>query len=325
MSRIFDDIVQRALEVRKSLLADPSVSSFRVFNGQADGVPGFVLDKFADVLIAQLHEERLRMPRDEVRVLADAFRERLGATAVYRKHFVRDRAKASPKVDQEHRSAEPWIGAAAGEEITIEENGLRFLIRPYDGFSVGLFLEQRDNRRWVREQAANRRVLNLFAYTCGFSVAAAAGGAAHVASVDLYKRYLEWGKANFAANPLSLEGPKFYCSDTLDFYGRARRQKLMYDLVILDPPTFSRESKSGRVFVLEKELEKLCAGAVGLLTPGGQILLCTNDRGISRTRMEEALRKAAERRRLMVTDRPELPIDFAGDRDYAKSVIAVVG
>ena len=238
----------------------------------------------------------------------------------------------------------------------VTERDLRFIVRPYDGFSVGLFIEHRENRRRIRELAAGRRVLNAFAYTCGFSVAAARGGGASVDSIDLSKRYLEWGKQNFTLNGIDtanptpgkesqssvlssketcsgprhhqpgLPGHRFFCCDIFDFYKRASRQDRRYDLIILDPPTLSRTRRPKRVFVLEGQLGPLLAGAIDRIEPGGLILLATNHRQISRPRLEEELTTAAraQDRACTITERPTLPPDFAGDPDYAKSVIAHV-
>lgn len=317
-------IVEAALSRRASLVEDGGLTAYRLLHGMADGVPGVVMERLADVLIVQVHEGHVQASVSDVGRLATAFMERMGLRAAYRKCFVPDRARASAEVQAMHLDPVPWLGEPAESRVMVEEHGLRFVVRPYDGFSVGLFLEHRDNRRRVRELAAGRRVLNLFAYTCGFSVAVA-GGAASVASVDLHKRYLEWGKENFAANGLDLAAHMFYCSDVFDFYHRARRQGLQYDLIVLDPPSFARMRRPKRSFVLGEQLDPLCAGAVGLLAPGGQILLATNHRQIPAERLEAALHLAAGGRTCRILDRPALPVDFAGDPDYARTVIAEFG
>ncbi len=317
-----DPQIAQALSRRHALTADPATTAYRVFNGAPDGIPGLIIERFGRVLIAQLHEDRLRLPVEQVRAMLEPLRHQLGARAVYRKLFVRDRAKAGADVEREHTSPAPWIGEPVEPEFPILEHGLRYLIRPYDGFSVGLFLEHRGTRQRVRELAVGRRVLNTFAYTCGFSAAAVAGGAAGVSSVDLHRRYLEWGKRNFAANTLSPEGHWFFCSDVFDFYARAERQGRRYDLVILDPPTFARLRRPDRRFKLQEQIGALCAGAVRLLDPGGLILLATNDRGLSRSRLEEELATAAAGRACQILERPSLPVDFAGDPDYSKTMIA---
>lgn len=351
-----DTCVDRALGARDSLRRDDSVSAYRVLNGQADGIPGLVIEKLGDVLIVQLHEGRLRLSLDETRSVVEGVHRRLGTRAVYRKTFVRDRAHVPAAIDGTHRDPMPWIGNPVEPELTVTEHDLRFVVRPYDGFSVGLFLEHRENRRRIHGLAAGRRVLNAFAYTCGFSVAAARGGAASVDSIDLSKRYLEWGKQNFTLNGIDtanptpgkesqssvlssketcsgprhhqpgLPGHRFFCCDIFDFYKRASRQDRRYDLIILDPPTLSRTRRPKRVFVLEGQLGPLLAGAIDRIEPGGLILLATNHRQISRPRLEEELTTAAraQDRACTITERPTLPPDFAGDPDYAKSVIAHV-
>jgi 23S rRNA (cytosine1962-C5)-methyltransferase len=304
------------------LLADSNLTACRLVSGAADGIDGLVLEKFGDVLVAQFHEGRLRLTEPDLRELCEDARRRLGARAVYCKRFARDRSEAGAELNKRHREPAPWLGEPVERELGVLENGIRFLLRPYDGYSVGLFLEHRDNRRRVRERAAGRTVLNAFAYTCGFSVAAALGGAAATFSVDVSKRYLEWGKRNFAANNLELTGHTFICSDVFDYYRRAKRQGRRFDLIILDPPTFARTKRPKRVFVLADDLERLVAGAIERLNPGGWLLLATNHRGTSRPRLERAVALASGSRGHQIVERPRLPPDFPGDESYAKSIWA---
>lgn len=314
--------VDEAIAARSPLHA---LDAWRVFNAAADGIDGLVIEKLGPVLIAQLHEGRLKLPESATRELVAHAHERLGTRAVYAKQFVRDRAGIDDAADERHRDATPWIGEPVEPELAVSENDIRLIVRPYDGFSVGLFLEHRDTRARIRELAAGRRVLNTFAYTCGYSVAAAVGGAVGVDSVDVSKRYLEWGKANLTANAIDLEPHRFFCSDVFDFYARARRQGRMYDLIILDPPTFARLRRPKRTFVLAEQLNRLVEGAVDRLAPKGIILLSTNHREISHDRLAEALARAAARRPCTILDRPPLPLDFRGDPDYAKIVLAEIG
>jgi 23S rRNA (cytosine1962-C5)-methyltransferase len=309
-----------AVARREKLLDDSSIEALRLVHGRADGIDNLVVEKWGPVLTVQLHEALPGPTPDELRPFMQQWRERFAAKAVYLKQFVRDRAAKEDEVRATHREAAPWIGEAVEEEFAVREGGFIFLIRPYDGFSVGLFLEHRDNRRRIADRARGRRVLNAFAYSCGFSVAAAKGGAASVASVDLSKRYLEWGKRNFAANALPTEPHRFYCSDTYEFLKRARRQDLRFDLAILDPPTFSRRRRPAAVFELRSELPRLVAETIERLDPGGLLFLATNDRRIRMETLESAVRAAAAHRRCAILEKPSLPLDFAGDPDYAKSI-----
>jgi 23S rRNA (cytosine1962-C5)-methyltransferase len=320
-SQALDTQLNAALARRKALLNDPAIDAVRLFHGRADGIDGLVVEKWGAVLIVQLHEGLPGPAPDDLRPRLQSWRERFGAKAVYLKQFVRDRGGTDAEVRGSHRDAVPWIGEPVDEEIPVREGGLTYLIRPYDGFSVGLFLEHRENRRRIAGLAAGRRVLNAFAYTCGFSVAAANGGAAAVSSVDLSKRYLEWGKRNFAVNGLPMDPHRFYCSDTFEFFKRARRQERRFDLVILDPPTFSRRRRPAAVFELRTELPRLVAEAVERLDPAGSLFLATNNRQLRLETLEAVIQQAVPHRRATVTARPALPIDFAGDPDYAKSIL----
>lgn len=320
--RSLDARLDAALARRKDRLNDPAIEALRLFHGRADGVDNLVVEKWGSILIVQLHEALPGPTPDELRPVMQQWRERFGAKAVYLKQFVRDRGGAEKEVVASHRDSTPWIGAAVAEEIAVRERELTFLIRPYDGFSVGLFLEHRDNRRRIAELARDKRVLNAFAYTCGFSVAAVHGGAASVASVDLSKRYLEWGKRNFAANTLDMDSHRFYCSDYYEFLKRARRQGLRFDLAILDPPTFSRRRRPAAVFELRVELPRLVSETIERLDPGGILFLASNDRQLRLETLEATIRKASPHRRGIVTARPALPPDFAGDPEYAKALLA---
>jgi 23S rRNA (cytosine1962-C5)-methyltransferase len=155
------------------------------------------------------------------------------------------------------------------------EEEMRFQFRRDSGLSPGLFLDQRANRRWVLQNRP-RRVLNLFSYTGGFSVAAARAGAELVVSVDLSRSFLEWTKENFILNNLDPLLPKyeFRAMDSREYLKWAAKKGLQFDLVVCDPPSFSR-SESG-VFRIETELESLLSQCAQVTAPGGRILISTN-------------------------------------------------
>ncbi|MBI4580247.1 MAG: class I SAM-dependent rRNA methyltransferase [Planctomycetes bacterium] len=317
-----DALLSAARKKREPLLRSSDTTARRLFHGPADGLDGLVVEQFGDVLIAQTFAGHRLLPEEQLRRAIDRFRHEVGARAVYRKLFVSDRSAVPADVAAMHTNPRPWLGEPVEPEITVREYGLGYAIHPYDGFSVGLFLEHRENRRWVRSAAAGRRVLNAFSYTGGFSVAAAAGGAVSVSSVDLSKRYLEWSKRNFEINGIPTAGQRFFRSDVLDFCARARRQGRRYDMVILDPPTFGRLRRPARTFVLDERLADLLRGAVGLLDPGGILLLATNARSIPLDLLGRDLGAASGARECTILDPPILPPDFAGDPDYSKTIIA---
>jgi 23S rRNA (cytosine1962-C5)-methyltransferase len=324
-----DDLRSRldaALARRESLLSDPTTNVGRMVNGPADHIPGLVIDRLGEVLIAQLYEGQLTASETALRDLCGHAATRLGAAAVYRKRFPRDRTGPRAAEQPEHRDPQPWIGTPSEPEIQVREAGVTFLVRPYDGFATGLYLDHRRRREDMRELAAGRRVLNAFAYTCGFTVAAGLGGATSTVSVDISKRHLEWGKRNLTANGLALDAHRFICSDLFDYYRRAQRQKQRFDLILLDPPTFARMRRPRRTFSLAADLERLIDGAVDLLDAEGRLHVSVNHRGTTPRKLQEALHGAASRRgrRYEILKSPPPPADCAGSVYDDKSLIALV-
>ncbi|MBK8913466.1 MAG: class I SAM-dependent rRNA methyltransferase [Phycisphaerales bacterium] len=317
------DRLKTAFERRRPLLADGRTDAVRLFHGAADGIDGLVIEKLAEVLIVQMHEGRLAVSESALREGCESLRTRAAATAVYRKVYPRTRGGEDARLAALHREATPWIGTPAAAELIAREGAARFAIRPYDGFSTGLFLEQRDNRALVRDCARGLRVLNTFAYTCGFTVLAALGGAVETVSVDASRRYLSWGQRNFEINELSRDGHRFLTADVGDYLRRAVRRGERFDLVILDPPTFGR-GPDGEAFSFADHAPRLVADAIHVLAEGGRLLFATNHRGTPAAALRRMIEQAARStgRRPAGIDAPPLPPDFAGDEAYAATVTA---
>ncbi len=156
----------------------------------------------------------------------------------------------------------------------IRENGLEYELRLDSGLSTGLFLDQRNNRKWLLDHSQNKRVLNLFSYTGGFSLSAARGGASQVVSVDVSAKFLEWSKQNFVLNELPTTGHEFRKIDTLDYLNWAKKKSLKFDLIICDPPSFARSEK--KIFRIEKALPELLKLLAAVSNANAQILFCSN-------------------------------------------------
>jgi 23S rRNA (cytosine1962-C5)-methyltransferase len=212
------------------------------------------------------------------------------------------------------------------QRLTIRENGLNFLIGFGEGLSTGIFLDQRENRRrLLMANLAGETLLNCFAYTCAFSVAAAKAGAV-TTSIDLSRRYLEWGKDNFRANDLYPEAHRFLVGDVLEWLKRFQKRGQSWDTVILDPPTFST-TKKGRAFQAERDYEELETLATPLVKKGGMLFCSTNQRTLAPDKFEGSLRKAARQtgRIIASVEFETLPFDFRvteGERPYLKTLWA---
>lgn len=169
-----------------------------------------------------------------------------------------------------------WSIGKTSPRWTAKENGIVYELRSDSGLSPGLFLDQRENRLWVQDHAKDRRVLNLFSYTSGFSVVSALAGAQEVCTVDVSQNFIDWSKKNFELNGLNpeQENYEFWAQDCLLFLKGTIRRKRKFGLIICDPPSFGR-SKSG-VFSISKNFDELLINCMYCLEKNGLLLFCTN-------------------------------------------------
>ena len=181
------------------------------------------------------------------------------------------------------------MAGAVPEPHVVEEDGLKFLVHVLRGQNHGLFLDMAEGRRWVREQARRQpglKVLNLFAYTCGFSVAALAGGAGRVVNLDMSRGAISIGQQNHRLNALDA-GATFLPHDLFTTWGKIGRGG-PYDLIVVDPPSYQKGS-----FVATKDYARLLRRLPDLLMPGGQVLLCLNAPELGSAFLHDAMREHA--------------------------------
>jgi len=196
-----------------------------------------------------------------------------------------------------------WLQGTAHDTWVIGEDGLSFKLDLGRNQNTGLFLDMRHGRQWVREQARGKRVLNLFAYTCGFSVAAIAGGAEQVVNLDMASAPLSRGRENHRLNGHDLGRVSFLAHDLFKSWGKLKRSA-PYDLIIIDPPSFQKGS-----FALDKDYRKILRRLPDLLAERGQVLACVNDPGIGPGFLVEGM--AEEAPGLAFRQRLENPPEFA--------------
>ncbi|WP_318484960.1 class I SAM-dependent methyltransferase [Photobacterium leiognathi] len=194
------------------------------------------------------------------------------------------------------------IWGETSEYQDVIESGLVYKLDLGRKQNNGLFLDMRFGRDWVREQAEGKRVLNLFAYTCGFSVAAIAGGAEHVVNLDMAKAALNRGRDNHHLNKHDLKKVSFLGHELFKSWGKVRKYG-PYDLIIIDPPSFQKGS-----FALTKDYQKILRRLPELLTENGTVLACVNDPSITSDFLIEGM--AAEAPELVFEKRLENPPEF---------------
>ena len=316
--------LERAALRRYALGRSERDSAFRLVNGEGDGVPGLVVDVYGQHLVAEFPGEGDAAWRERA---LDALAA-MGWDGVYVKLRPRQSNTLVDTRREELAPRAPVRGAAAPEELAVLEGGVSYLVRLGDGLSTGIFLDQRENRARVRDLAKGLRVANLFAYTCAFSVAAAAGGAKSTASVDASLVALERGRANLLHMGIAPgDAHTFHAEDAFSWLARAARRGKKYDLVVVDPPSYSKTK--ARRFVAADDYPELAASALEVLDRGGRLLACTNHRGISPGRFRKLLAKGAERAGRVVKQMKDLPLprEFPlapGAEPHMKSVLLSV-
>jgi 23S rRNA (cytosine1962-C5)-methyltransferase len=173
----------------------------------------------------------------------------------------------------------------------VRENSLSFLVELERGLNTGLFLDQRDNRRDLMNRAGGKRVLNLFAYTGAFSVAAAAAGADRVTSVDVSPSYTDWARANFGINRLNPKLHEFIVGDCLEVLTDLGRRGTGYDIIVMDPPSFSTTTRGS--FTTRGGTSDLAARALPLLNEGGLLVASSNHQKVDVADYLKELRRGA--------------------------------
>lgn len=166
-----------------------------------------------------------------------------------------------------------------GEDFVVEEQGLKFWVNLDAYLDTGLFLDHRNTRRMVRERAAGKRFLNLFAYTGSFTVYAAAGGAVSSVTVDMSNTYQDWSRRNFILNGLDPDAHRLIRADVFQYLAEAAVRGERYELIVMDPPSFSNSKRMQGVLDVQRDHVELIEGCLQLLADNGELFFSNNRRG----------------------------------------------
>jgi 23S rRNA (cytosine1962-C5)-methyltransferase len=262
--------VARATALRERLPIDSD--GVRLIHGEADGLPGLIVDRYADALSAQFlsaGSERWKP------VIADALLAATGCTRLY------ERSDSGARALEGLAATTGWLRGDGSTAVTIREHGWQLTVDVAEGHKTGFYLDQRDNRdrfsQWVRRFGA-QRVLNCYCYTGGFSVAALAGGAAEVTSVDSSAPALERARAHVTLNGFDAARAAFADADVNAFLREQLQTGASYDAIVLDPPKFAPSAAHAeRAARAYKDINRL---ALKLLAPGGLLLTFSCSGGI---------------------------------------------
>lgn len=314
--------IRHALVLRD--VFDPAyTNAYRLIHSEGDGLPGLVVDRYADILVMQIHTagmERLRP------LLIDSLLQETGVRGILLRNDSQSRRREGLEVE------EPVIVAGeVPDHVAICENGVKFSIDLWQGQKTGFFLDQRDKREALRKYARNKRVLNCFCYTGGFSVyAALTDPQTRVTSVDISAPAMDAARAHFVLNGLDVEQHDFLVADVFDYLEEAQMQGEQFDVVVLDPPAFAK-SQSARSQAL-KAYRRLNTLGMQVLRPGGILLTCSCSGVIGMDDLLGIVSSSAQRLQRFVqvlesaTHSVDHPLNLAmPETGYLKTVFCRVG
>ncbi len=246
---------------------DPAVTdAYRLIHAEGDGLPGVVVDRFADILVVQIHTAGMERLRSQ---LLEALMQETDVRGILLRNDSTSRRREGLEIE-----APIVVAGEVPEQVMIRENSLRFLVDPWQGQKTGFFLDQRDKRSSLRKYTPGKRVLNCFSYTGGFSVyAALTSPDTRVTSVDVSAPAMEAAHQHFELNGLDPERHEFLVADVFDYLEGARDGGELFDVVVLDPPAFAK-TRDARSQAL-KAYRRLNTLGMQVLRPGGILLTCS--------------------------------------------------
>jgi len=297
--------VKACVELRRRFLDTGPQACYRVISGDSEGLPAVSVDRFGDFLVVALFSAVAETYREP---LVEALGHELRPAGIYlqRRFQAAVPGRARP-------GAELVAGVAAPPEVVVLEGRSRFVVDVSAPGGTGVYPDMRNGRRLVAAHAGGRRVLNCFSYTGAFSTVAALHGASAVTSVDAAARAHGRARRNFAENKIDDGDPRFefVTGDTFATLARFAERKRRFDLVILDPPTFS-SVKGGRTFTALKDYAELCAAAVEVTAESGLLLAASNAARLPVTDLERAIGRGASMagRDALILEQLGQPLDY---------------
>lgn len=266
---IDSDFLRKRIREAQSLRAvflPQQTNAYRLIHSEGDGLPGLVVDRYADILVAQVHTLGMEhlLPQ-----LVDALMEETGARGLLLRNESQARRREGLEVEGPR-----VIAGEVPQQVEIVENGVRFTVDPWQGQKTGFFLDQRDKREALRKYARGGRVLNCFCYSGGFSVyAALSDESTRTVSVDVSAPAIEAARHHFALNGLDPAQHEFQVEDVFTYLEHASEREERFDVVVLDPPAFAK-NQGARTQAL-KAYRRLNTLGMQALRPGGILLTCS--------------------------------------------------
>ncbi|WEA44435.1 class I SAM-dependent rRNA methyltransferase [Priestia aryabhattai] len=299
--------IQQAISSRHDFYASEDTTAFRVFNSEGDGIGGLIIDYYDGYYVMSWYSEGIYQFKEYV---IEALKSAPNFKGLYQKKRF--------NVKGQYIEEDDFVAGDKGEfPLIVKENGIRFAVYLNDGAMVGVFLDQRDVRKTIRDKyAKGKTVLNMFSYTGAFSVAAALGGAAKTTSVDLANRSLAKTIEQFSVNEIDHEAQDIIVEDVFKYFKYAVKKNMTFDLVVLDPPSFAKSKK--HTFSAAKDYKDLLKEAIALTKPNGVIVASTNASNFDMKKFHSFIQKAFNEKgeRYKMMEQFSLPADFKTIKEF---------
>jgi len=302
---------QQAIKYRKDFYSSKSTTAFRVFNGEGDGIGGLSIDYFDGYYLLTWYSIGIYRFKD---MILDALKKCVKYKGIYQKKRFNTKGKY---LDD---SNDFICGEYIDTPIIVKENGVNFAIYLDDGPMVGVFLDQRDVRKTIRDKyVKNKTFLNTFSYTGAFSIFAKLGGASKTTSVDLANRSRAKTSEMFSINKIDPKTQNIVVEDVFEYFKYAIKKKMLFDMVVLDPPSFARSKK--RTFSVAKDYVKLLKETIQITNKGGTIVASTNYANFGMMSFKEFIKQAFKElgTNYKIQETFSLPKDFKVCKNFRES------
>lgn len=300
-NKFFYDKLRNAFSKRMKYYHSKDTTAFRVFNGEGDGIGGLTIDYFDEYYLITWYSKGIYLFKD---MIIKAIKSLVSFDGIYEKKRFEENGMVTDEDSY-------YCGRKAPEPLVVKENGVKFAIYLNDGAMVGVFLDQKEVRKSIRDKYSNgKKVLNTFSYTGAFSMAAAKGGAI-TTSVDLASRSLDKTIENFKLNNIDYKKHEIVVEDIFIYFKKAEKENIKFDVVILDPPSFAT-SKDNR-FSAAKDYKDLVKSAINVTEDEGVIIASTNCATFNMDKFKKFIDQAFKEsnKKYEILEEHKLPQDFA--------------
>ena len=303
----FQQKILQAIEKRKAFFENEDTTAFRVFNGEGDGIGGVTIDYFDGYYVINWYSKGIYQFKEEI---IQSITSQFPFKGIYQKKRF--------DVDGKYVEEDDFVTGERGQfPLIVKENGIHFAVYLNEGAMVGVFLDQRDVRKAIRDHyAEGKTVLNTFSYTGAFSVAAALGGATKTTSVDLANRSKSKTIEQFSMNGIDYEAQDIIVEDVFHYFKYAVKKNLKFDLVILDPPSFARSKKV--TFSAAKDYTNLLKQAITITEDHGVIVASTNSAAFDMKKFKGFIKTAFQEcnEKYEILEEYSLPEDFRTIKEF---------